>query len=398
MKISIAGKNNIAIEIVEYLIDNLKFDKNNLYIIVNQTDTGEDDWQRSLLKYAKNNNLNIKKLSEVYEFEEMIFLSLEFDKIIKPTKFRTNKLYNIHFSLLPKYKGMFTSIFPLLNNEKYSGATLHKIDYGIDTGNIIDQIKFDIEDNDNARNLYIKYIDTGIKLIKRNLTKIINGGIPESLPQKESDSSYYSNKSIDFNNIQIDLNQTARNIHNQIRAFNFREYQQPIVFKAKIISSKILSTCSEKRPGSIIFEDEISYLLSTVDYNIVLYKDKSEELFNACEIGNIAIVESLILIPNIVNIQNKKGWTPLMVAIYNNHINIVKKLLVNGASTEIVSFNGTTCLMYAKSSFVKHNNPELLHLILDLFPDIYKKDFRNKNVLEYCMENNEQEVLKIIKG
>ena len=40
---------------------------------------------------------------------------------------------------------MFTSALPLINGEKETGVTLHKIDAGIDTGDIIDQIKFQIK-------------------------------------------------------------------------------------------------------------------------------------------------------------------------------------------------------------------------------------------------------------
>ena len=59
-----------------------------------------------------------------------------------PKNFLNARLYNIHFSYLPAYKGMFTSALPIKNGEVDSGVTLHKIESGIDTGDIIDQIKF----------------------------------------------------------------------------------------------------------------------------------------------------------------------------------------------------------------------------------------------------------------
>lgn len=46
------------------------------------------------------------------------FISLEFDRLVKPELFKKGKPYNIHFSILPKYKGMYTSIWPILNGEK----------------------------------------------------------------------------------------------------------------------------------------------------------------------------------------------------------------------------------------------------------------------------------------
>ena len=136
MIICIAGKNDIAVEILLYLLDRT-IKKENIYVIPNKTDDGKNNWQRSLLKNANELNINIASLEQVYNIENLLFLSLEFDKIINPLNFRTKQLFNIHFSLLPKYKGMFTSILPILNNDKITGVTFHRIDKGIDTGDII---------------------------------------------------------------------------------------------------------------------------------------------------------------------------------------------------------------------------------------------------------------------
>ena len=213
--------------------------------------------------------IEIRNLEDVYSIENLLFLSLEFDKIVNPNKFKSNKLFNIHFSLLPKYKGMFTSIMPILNNEKATGVTLHKIDKGIDTGEIIAQKEFEIDLMDNARDVYHKYIHYGILLLKECLEKLLKNEFIESKPQNLKESSYFSKNSIDFKYINIDLNQTAINIHNQIRAFNFREYQVPKVFDTKIISSRPLNSSSNKQAGSVLFENDICFTISTID--MILY-------------------------------------------------------------------------------------------------------------------------------
>ena len=118
MKVCIAGKNNIAVEIAQHLISNPNFNNDSLIIVCNQTDDGKDGWQRSLLKFANENNIMVKRLADLYEYKRLVFLSLEFDKIIRPERFKSTKLFNIHFSFLPKYRGMYTSIWPILNNEK----------------------------------------------------------------------------------------------------------------------------------------------------------------------------------------------------------------------------------------------------------------------------------------
>jgi len=396
MIICIAGKNDIAVEILLYLLDR-GINEKNICIIPNRTDDGKDNWQRSLLKKANELGIKIKTLEDVYFIENLLFLSLEFDRIVSPSKFNSNKLFNIHFSLLPKYKGMFTSIMPILNNEKTTGVTFHRIDKGIDTGDIIAQKEFEIDLMDNSRDVYHKYIQNGILLVKQCLEKLLKNNLIESKPQNFKESSYFSKKAIDFGNVNIDLNQTAINIHNQIRAFNFREYQVPKVFDINITSSQILNSSSKKRTGTILFENDICFAITTIDNDIVLYKDKVKDLFLACKNGSSELIDRLLQIPRIVNVQDENGWTPLIVAIYNNQKEIVKTLLVNGADLFICNFKGTTSLMYAKSAYVKHKDPEILKLLLGFDVDIYQKDYANKNVLDYCLGNNELEALNIIK-
>lgn len=397
MKICIAGKNKIAIAITDFILNELNIDHNQILIITNQSDSGVNDWQPSFLKYAQEKKLKIQTLEEIYHIEDMLFLSLEFDKIIKPNKFKTNKLFNIHFSLLPQYKGMYTSIMPILNNERYTGVTLHKIDKGIDTGDIIAQKKFRIEHDDNSRDIYFKYLEFGIDLVKDNINNLLKQKF-STIQQNKYKSSYYSKTSLDFQSIKINLKQTSIHIHNQIRAYNFRDYQIPTINNIKIISSKILASSSCKKTGDVIFENDISLVISTIDNDIVLYKDLSKQFLEACKNGDYETINNLIQIPKIINIQNRQGWTPLIVAIYHNQKEAVKTLLINGANIKLCNFNGTTTLMYAKSSFVQHKDPEILNLLLNLNMDIYQKDIFGKNILDYCKKDDEKEALHILKN
>ena len=90
----------------------------------------------------------------MYKIKNLIFISIEYETLIDPKKFESKELFNFHFSLLPKYRGCHTNFFQIFNGEKFSGVTLHKIDNGIDTGAIVDQLKFNIYLNTNAFNNY----------------------------------------------------------------------------------------------------------------------------------------------------------------------------------------------------------------------------------------------------
>lgn len=266
--ICIAGKNDIAVNCLEWLLDVQHIKPNTLRVCVNKKGDGFTS-KRSLKDYAKTKNITHVELDELYTQNELIFFSLEFDKLINPEKFKTKQLFNIHFSYLPKYRGMYTSAWPILNGESSSGVSLHKIDKGIDTGDIIDRLAFPFEENDTARDLYFKYMHFGEVIFKKNFENILKGN-STATPQ-EAGGSYYSKSSINYKNLKIDLQKTAVAIKNQIRAFHFKEYQLPEVNGYSINSAEILTTPSKKAAGSILQIKEDFMDIATLDYNVRLY-------------------------------------------------------------------------------------------------------------------------------
>ena len=268
INICIAGNFNLAVECTDFLLK--KFKQIQIYAIFNANDHGKDNFQKSFKKFCKNKkDIKSINLKEAYDINDLIFISLHFDKIIRTENFKSNKLYNIHFSLLPKYKGMHTTAWPIIFGEKQSGVTLHKIDNGIDTGDIISQIKFKILLSDNAEKVFLNYIKYGSILFKKNFLNLLNNNF-KYFKQNLNDSTYFSKSSINFKNINIDLNKTAFEIHNQLRAFIFKHYQLPVVKGKKILSSKILKSKSELKPGKIIAQSDKYFKISTIDYNLLL--------------------------------------------------------------------------------------------------------------------------------
>ena len=97
----------------------------------------------------------------------------------------------MYFLLLPKYRGMYTSVWPILNGDDYSGVTLHIIDKSIDGGNIIDQKKFKLSDTITSEVLYQKYLNNAFLLFKKNIKLLINDKYI-SYSQKLDKGSYHS--------------------------------------------------------------------------------------------------------------------------------------------------------------------------------------------------------------
>lgn len=375
--IVIAGKNNIAVRAVEFLINN-KF--NDLAVVCNQTDNGINGWQRSLYNFACENNINIIDLQQAYQISD-VFISLEFDKLVRPELFKNPLVFNIHFSDLPKYKGMYTSVHPILNGESFGGVTLHEIDVGIDTGDIYDQIIFPIQSTYRARDLYREYLQNSYDLFVKNIKPILQGGLTKK-PQDWIASTYYSKKSINFNSIDLDVNQTAANIIRQVYAYSFREYQLPKFHNKKIVEAVVLDAKSKKKPGSVLVEGVNSMVISTIDYDLELYFDGIDLLhrFSECDEG-----EATSLLRNLagVNDRNDRGWSPLIIAAYNGNHRVVNFLLERGALVNDENYNGTSVLMYAKDFALKTKDKTTFNRLIEVGADVEKKDFYGKCLRDY---------------
>ena len=300
MLICIAGKNNIAVNVLEYIIaEKQKYDYD-IVCVLNKNDNRINSWQKSLGWYCKKNNIRICTIDELYEKQDLVFLSLEFDQIIRPHKFISDKLYNIHFSLLPEYKGMYTSVLPILHNKKETGVTFHRIRQGIDTGEIIAQKKIKIECEDTSLDVYNKCISVGSDLVIESLNRILEGENINMHMQPIEGSTYYSKSAIDYDNLELDVNCTGFQIYNQVRAFNFRPYQLISWNDFNIVDCEVSSNLSTEKPGTILEQTGDSITISTIDYDTILYIDHFHDLLLAIKEKNNDYAKHLIKIKKII--------------------------------------------------------------------------------------------------
>ncbi|NOQ31404.1 MAG: hypothetical protein GQ570_09800 [Helicobacteraceae bacterium] len=118
--------------------------------------------------------------------------------LIKPKliNFFKQRFFNIHLGLSPYYRGSGTNFFPLVNAElEYVGATFMYIDEGIDTGDIIHQIRARVFKNDTPHQIGNRLIsDIAIECIKI----VNNSDVLKSIiqPKDKKNGKYY--KQSDF--------------------------------------------------------------------------------------------------------------------------------------------------------------------------------------------------------
>jgi methionyl-tRNA formyltransferase len=121
-------------------------------------------------------------------------------------------ILNIHPSMLPYYRGPVPTAWAILNNESEFGITVHKVDTGIDTGDILVQSRHDIGDDETGYELYLRAMALGAKLLIDNFDKIITSRIQPI--KQESGGSYYGKLE---SRVFLDWKQSAQKIKNSVR-------------------------------------------------------------------------------------------------------------------------------------------------------------------------------------
>lgn len=125
---------------------------------------------------------------------------------------------NYHPSLLPKYRGGSAINWAVIGGETETGVTIHFIDEGVDTGDIILQEKVTVEANDSVGFVYFKKLyPLGIRLVK-DAVRLIREGKAPRIPQDHSQSSFQP--VITENDVRINWERPAWEIHNLIRGAN----------------------------------------------------------------------------------------------------------------------------------------------------------------------------------
>lgn len=182
--------------------------------------------------------------------------------------------FNLHASLLPKYRGAAPIQWALINGEKVTGVTTFFLQQKVDTGNIILQKEIAIDDEDNFFSLHNKLAQIGAELVLETVKRIESGNF-EVKQQNEMEAT--SAPKITKEICRINWNQPANRIHNLIRGLSpvpgaFTELGGKIY---KIYKSKIVESASQQLPGNIIIDNE-NLLVHTSDKLISILEIQPE--------------------------------------------------------------------------------------------------------------------------
>ena len=233
-----------------------------------------------LMQYAEENNIPIELssninsqefLERVKKYDADLFVSMSFNQIFKKEMINLPRLktINCHAGKLPFYRGRNILNWALINDEKEFGITVHYMDEGIDTGDIILQETYPITDDDNYNTLLLRAYD-GCADVLYCAIKMIQNKQVKRIKQSDIDSvGMYCGMRQEGDEI-IDWSQSSREIFNFIRALCIPGPRATSWIKGKKISinkAKMVPGAHMYKniAGQVIGKTERGFLVKTGD-------------------------------------------------------------------------------------------------------------------------------------
>lgn len=295
MKIIFLGTPHFAENVLQKLIDS----KHDVVAVVCQPDKLVG--RKQLLEAPPTKVLAQKYNIPVYQFAKIrlegveplkklgadIMVTAAYGQILSQEILDITKygVYNVHGSVLPKYRGSSPIQWSLINGEKTLGVTILKTQAGMDDGPILHTQEFEIQDSDNVLSLMEKISLMGADLLLKSLDEIENG-TAVLVPQDES--LVTKCKMLKKEQAVIDFNNSAQSIVNFVRGMAewpvaYTHYNGVMlkIYKAKSHSLEDFAFLST------LALDEIE---NTKNGQIVLVSSK-KGIFVKCENSVLELVE-----------------------------------------------------------------------------------------------------------
>lgn len=195
-------------------------------LVTHQDDPTENHWFDSIAALAKleqiptitpENPNSAEIIKQVTECHPDFIFSFYYRKMLAQELLEIPKYgaYNLHGSLLPKYRGRVPINWAVLHGEKQTGVTLHEMVIKPDAGAIVDQETVSILPNDTAHHVFQKAVCAGEQLLTRIMPQLLSNTLT-STAMDLSQGNYFGGRKPEDGRIR--WHQSAWEIHNLIRA------------------------------------------------------------------------------------------------------------------------------------------------------------------------------------
>lgn len=125
--------------------------------------------------------------------------------------------YNLHGSLLPKYRGAAPINWAIMSGEEYTGVTTFKLKHEIDTGSIAYQEKISIKKNAYLNDVHDNMMEVGAKLVTKTMEALCQGAI--TLIEQDPNGITKAPK-LYHNNCKLEWDQNVEDLYNKVRGLS----------------------------------------------------------------------------------------------------------------------------------------------------------------------------------
>lgn len=189
-----------------------------------------------------------------------------------------NGTFNLHASLLPKYRGAAPIHHAVINGENETGATTFFLQQSIDTGDIIFQEKIPIGEKENTGSVHDRLMHLGSELVKKTVDAVIDGNViakPQEIFLKNIELN--SAPKLTRENTRIDWTSDGMKIYNFIRGLSpfptaWTELSNENGYNIGLKIFKAIFLCSDHdlKPGIIVSDEKKELKVAVNDGFIVL--------------------------------------------------------------------------------------------------------------------------------
>jgi methionyl-tRNA formyltransferase len=195
-------------------------------VVTHKDDPGENIWFDSVAKLAHAHDIEVVTptdpndkafVAKLAEISPDFLFSFYYRYMLSPAVLATamRGAFNMHGSLLPKYRGRAPVNWAVLRGEKSTGATLHEMVEKADAGRIADQMEVPILPEDRALEVFRKVTVAAELVLDRVLPRLVDG-TAKLTTQDLSRGGYFRGRKTDDG--RIDWTKGAREIHDLVRA------------------------------------------------------------------------------------------------------------------------------------------------------------------------------------
>lgn len=217
-------------------------------------------------------NVNSKdSLKKIYDYNPDYIVVIAFGQLIKDELLEAykNRIINIHSSLLPKYRGAAPMQWTILNKDEKAGVCAMLIEKSMDTGDVLDCRKIDINEDTDIKSLHDRLSILSKDLIVNTILNYEN--LYNDRIEQNEDFATYSHK-IEKEMGHINFNNKASDIKARIMAFStwpstFVNYKNQ---KMKIHKISIIDKYNEIKIGEIFKADKDGIFVNCLDKCIVI--------------------------------------------------------------------------------------------------------------------------------